>query len=104
MAYILTAVMLLSSLSGCSRMGDIEERNNATAVPAATATPVIITPDPKNGMVRDEDGFIEDNDTGRVGANPANETPRATARPKTGNAAGTARTPLPSPSPQNGMD
>ena len=54
MVYILSAVMLLTSLSGCGRMGDVEEEIRPTAPPVVTMVPEIVTPDPQNGIVRDD--------------------------------------------------
>ena len=104
MAYILSSIVLLSSLSGCGRMGGMGDDYNPTPVPAATATPIIVTPDPYDGVVRDEDGIIDDRDTGREGAVQGSAAPGATVRPKTGNTSGTVQTPSPSPTPENGMD
>ena len=100
-AYILTAVVLLSSLSGCGRTG---EEYDPAAAPPATATPIIVTPDPQNGVVRDEDGIIEDRDTGREGTVPGHGALGATVRPGTGNTNGMVQTPSPTPSPANGME
>ncbi len=104
MVYILSAVMLLASLSGCGRMGDMEEDIRPTAPPVVTMVPEIVTPDPQNGVVRDEDGIIEDDDTGRGTANPGNATPRATARPNTGLGNEAGRSASPSPTADNGLD
>ena len=104
MAYILSSIVLLSSLSGCGRMGEPGDDYSPTPVPAATATPVVATPDPYDGFVRDEDGIIEDSDTGREDADRGNAVPGSTVRPKTGNTNGTVQTPTPSPSPETGVD
>ena len=75
MVYTITALLSLSALAGCGRMNGVEPMG-PTERPAASATPMIVTPDPENGYVRDEDGIITDDDTGRDGADR-----NGTARP-----------------------
>ena len=104
MVYILSAVVLLSALSGCGRMGNVEEEIRPTAPPVVTMVPQIVTPDPQNGVVRDEDGIIEDDDTGRGAADPGRATPRATTQPDTGLTNGMNGTASPSPTPENGTN
>ena len=71
MVYILALSMLAAALlAGCGETGD--NRNDVTRAPDTTGNlpgtddlmPDELEPDPRDGEVRDEDGFITDADNG----------------------------------------
>ncbi len=90
MVYVLALTLAFSTLlAGCG------ERNNAkdgktgmpTTTPQQTAAPGTMTPDPADGVVRDQDGIITDGDTGSpaTGA-PQSVLPESSQRPANGTA------------------
>ncbi len=96
--YTLVTAALVLSLTGCAGTdlmdgGRMEDRDPAaTAAPAVSASPAVVTPDVEDGIVRDRDGIITDDDTGA----------ETTARPNTGRKTGDngmAASPSPSASP-----
>ncbi len=68
-AYTLLAVMILTMAAGCGRMGE----ETPPATPRATAAPVMPSPDPDAGIVKDKDGIITPEDSGSA------TSPRPTA-------------------------
>ena len=91
--YTLTMAVLVFSLAGCGAMGLVEDilpsASPAAGTPAVFASPAVVTPDVEDGIVKDEDGIITDDDTG---ADP-------TAKPDTGKKGeGGGKTVSPSPS------
>ena len=91
--YTLTMALLVFSLAGCGTMGLVEDilptASPAVGDPAVSASPAAVTPDVEDGIVKDEDGIITDDDTG---TDP-------TAKPDTGKkGAGSGKTVSPSPS------
>jgi len=97
--YTLTAFVLAVSLAGCAGTGLIRDdlidgdRPAGTDYPTVSASPAVVTPDVEDGVVRDDDGIITDDDTG------AAATPRPDAGKKTeGN--GKTASPSPSASPE----
>ena len=98
--YTLTVFILAVSLAGCAGTGFLRDdlmdgdRPAATGMPAVSASPAVATPDVGDGIVRDEDGIITDDDTGAA----------ATPRPDTGKKGegmGKTASPSPSASPAN---
>ena len=89
--YTLMTAALVLSLTGCAGMGlmDGGQTEAPTVSPAVSASPAVVTPDVDDGVVRDRDGIITDDDTGA----------ETTARPDTGRKTGeTGMTASPSPS------
>ncbi len=64
-AFLLCAAALTAILSGCGYMGMAGDVPSQTEIPAVSASPAVVTPDPGDGIVRDDDGIITDGDTGR---------------------------------------
>ena len=72
------AVLMIGLLSGCGDGRDSRTDENmgaATGSPVASASPMIVTPDPENGMIEDGDGM--ENGTG---TRPSN-SPAGTVSP-----------------------
>ena len=95
--YTITAILSLSILAGCGRMGDKREDAGSAERPMTSASPMIVTPDPEDGVVRDEDGIITEGDPGRGqnggGTGIASAAPAASASPTAAANPGTAKTP-----------
>lgn len=64
--YILILVFALAALTACSANGTTDLEPETTAGTNASASPAVVTPDPDDGMVQDEDGIITDDDTGSL--------------------------------------
>ncbi|MBR4578589.1 MAG: hypothetical protein IKO22_03125 [Oscillospiraceae bacterium] len=102
MVYSISALLCLSALAGCGRLAGEDTR--PTERPVTTSSPMIVTPDPEDGYVRDEDGIITDDDTGRDdgdhGTGRPTTEPGASAMP--GGTAAPRGSGSPSPSPSAG--
>lgn len=104
MVYTIAALLSVCALSGCGRMESKDYSKQPTELPEIVTSPGMYTPDPEDGYVRDEDGIITDNDTGRTTAAPAvSAAPMVTARPGASSAPAAsaspgARSASPSPS------
>ena len=68
MVYVLALTLAFSALlSGCGDMRRPEgSKATPTAAPQQTVQPGTMTPDPKDGVVRDDDGIITKEDSGNV--------------------------------------
>lgn len=80
-AYSLSVLVLSIALCGCGR----NNVNDNTVVNTPVVTPMItldpspsMIPDMNNGEVKDEDGIIEDKDTGNNNSTGATSTPAPT--------------------------
>lgn len=95
MVYVLALTLAFSTLlAGCGEMtnGKDGKTGTPTAAPQQTVVPGTVTPDPADGVVRDQDGIITDGDTGSpaTGA-PQSVLPESSQRPAAGTAgSGTA--------------
>ena len=80
------AVLMIGLLSGCGDGRDSRTDENmgaATGSPVASASPMIVTPDPENGMIEDGDGT--ENGTGaRPSSSPAGTVSPSPATGKMG--------------------
>ena len=76
MVYILALTVAFSAmLTGCGEMG-----GTGSDTPAPTETPQIsATPDPSDGIVRDEDGLITEEDSG-VNADKEQTEPKSSTK------------------------
>lgn len=81
-AYLLSVLVLSIALCGCGR----NDVNDNTVVNTPVVTPMItldpspsMMPDVNDGEVKDEDGIIEDKDTGKNDTTTATSTPAPTA-------------------------
>lgn len=81
----LAALMLAGMLTGCGERLAGMDRPGETAAPTVTEDPNRILPDPRDGEVRDTDGFIDDNDSGPYTSGTTNGTDGGTANNGTGN-------------------
>lgn len=66
MVWILALTLAFSALlSGCGDMRKpAGDKTTPSAAPQHTAMPDITTPDPQDGIVKDDDGIITENDSG----------------------------------------
>ena len=78
MVYILALTVACSAmLTGCGELRGTGSNTAApTETPQTTAVPETMIPDPENGVVRDEDGLITEEDSGRATGSDK-ETPKA---------------------------
>ena len=85
MVFVLALSLALSAmLAGCGEMRGRDDRTTApTATPKQTIVPDTTTPDPQDGIVRDDDGIITESDSGGAAGNTP-EAPANSARPDTG--------------------
>lgn len=100
-AYLVAVLLLILSLAGCADDGR-DNTNMVSPVPTAmpSASPYV-SPDVDDGIVKDNDGIIGDNDTGstndnRVGTGSNGTTGNGTA------GTGTAVSPSPSANTETG--
>lgn len=80
--YILAVALVLSSMAACRNAG-MNELLPGDA-PQTSSSPLITTPEASDGIVRDDDGIITDDDTRGNGTvrTPTPTTAPATARPE----------------------
>ena len=91
--YSLCAAMLCAVLCGCGNQGRGQDDMVVGTPIVPETTPLVtpmITPDPEDGYVEDEDGFIEEKETERDktasgnmqnGKSTVSPSPEATSRP-----------------------
>ena len=88
MVYVLALTLAFSTLlAGCGEMNNAKDGKTGmpTATPQQTATPGTMTPDPADGVVRDQDGIITDGDTGSPATDaPQSVLPESSQRPANG--------------------
>ncbi len=81
---------LCTALTGCGFTGMPENGVNATDNPTVSASPAVVTPDTGDGIVRDNDGVITDDDTGTgMPRTDAGRTGAGTGNGMNGNTSGT---------------
>ncbi len=87
MVFALALTLAFSTLlAGCGEMNGTGGKTGLpTPTPQQTAAPGTMTPDPADGVVRDQDGIITDGDTGSPATDaPQSVLPESSQRPTTG--------------------
>ncbi len=90
--YIILPVLALGLLAGCAA----GQRRDEIKKPEPTSEPVITTPSADDGMVKDNDGIITDDDTGAAPDHSA-APGRGTASPWASPSASPSASPASSP-------
>ena len=75
--YTLAVISAFAAFSGCTGMRTENDQQNT---PSTSATPMIVTPNPDDGDVRDGDGIITDEDNGNYTSRPSS-TPEMNVSP-----------------------
>ncbi|MBQ7737619.1 MAG: hypothetical protein IJT62_07265 [Oscillospiraceae bacterium] len=78
--YSLAVLLAFSFLVACGRNGATEVLPDGS--PIVSASPMVVTPDMNDGVVRDDDGIITDSDTGNTATSRPETSPSASPAEK----------------------